>query len=244
MNTLSSLPNPIFDGFNYLEDDLLIPKYWPNNSSTSLGSSKSLGDGGMIDYAEMVDVVSDLCYSIWHMNDVPFTCFAPPDFKQFCQFLLNRTQLSWSVIIIGLMYLHRYRQGHPDDSDLFDECQLITVALMLAMKFHEDVTYSNHSWSTASGIPVEELNQLEMIFLTSDLDLFLNCDQYQSWLLFLEEFLSHVDRIQGQSFCFLTNTTFPNLFDELPITPLDIETHDSCFDDTLANWDLEFSEYL
>ncbi|KAK9716940.1 hypothetical protein K7432_006576 [Basidiobolus ranarum] len=244
MNTLSSLPNSIFDGFSHLEDDLLLSKLWSNNASSTLNSSKTTSNDGMMDYTEIVDVVSDLCYSIWHMNDVPFTCFAPPDFKQFCRYLLNRTQLSWSVIIIGLMYLHRYRQGHPDDSDLFDECQLITVALMLAMKFHEDVTYSNRSWSTASGIPVEELNQLEMLFLTSDLDLFLNCEQYQTWLLFLEEFLSHVDRIQAQT-CYLpVSPQFPNFLEELPITPLDIETQVSCFDDSLASWDLELSDFF
>ncbi|KAK9700525.1 hypothetical protein K7432_012151 [Basidiobolus ranarum] len=213
-----------------LEDDLTMSKL-----------SLSCPDD-IMDYSELVDVVSDLCFSIWHMNDVPFTCFAPLDFKQFCQFLLNRTQLSWSVIIIGLMYLHRYRQCHPDEKDLYDECQLITVSLMLAMKFHEDVAYNNRSWSIASGIPIEELNQLEMHFLSSNLDLCLSCEQYQTWLLFLEEFLSHVEKIQTWYF----PTQLPSFLDDLPVSPLDLEVQaNTCFDDSLPTWDLELlSEYF
>ncbi|ORX63761.1 hypothetical protein K493DRAFT_4673 [Basidiobolus meristosporus CBS 931.73] len=235
MDALGSLPNSLFD---HLVDDLSFCKLWPNTIKVANNPDDTM------DYTEMVDVVADLCYSIWHMNDVPFTCFAPLCFKQFCQFLLHRTQLSWSVIIIGLMYLHRYRQGYPEESDLFDECQLVTVAFMLAMKFHEDVAYNNRSWSTASGISVEELNQLEMRFLSSNFDLFLNCEQYQTWLLFLEEFTSHVEKIRAQSWCFPTNTQLPNLLEELPLTPLDFENQASCWDESISNWDLELSDYF
>jgi len=41
----------------------------------------------------------------------------------------------------------------------------VVVALMLANKFNDDNTFTNKSWSDASGIPVEVLNREEKVWL-------------------------------------------------------------------------------
>lgn len=89
--------------------------------------------------------------------------------RKFVFQILSSTRLPSSTILLGLYYLATrmqmlssarvYPSGHGQVS------HLLTVALLLGSKFLDDNTFQNKSWAEVSGIPVAELNSMELDWL-------------------------------------------------------------------------------
>ncbi|CAO3701028.1 unnamed protein product [Rhizopus stolonifer] len=89
-------------------------------------------------------------------------------FRLFCQHILKTTQISSSCVLIALFYIYRLRFAYPTiQGSIGSEARLFTTALVLANKFLDDNTFTNKSWSQVSGVPVYELNIMEMEFLSA-----------------------------------------------------------------------------
>jgi hypothetical protein len=92
---------------------------------------------------------------------------APSSFRKWVHQVLCATRLPSATILLSMFYLAT-RMPMLDqpktDSHLF---RLLTIALVLGSKFLDDNTFINRSWSEVSGIRVEELNELEMAWLTA-----------------------------------------------------------------------------
>ncbi|KAG5420441.1 hypothetical protein I9W82_002322 [Candida metapsilosis] len=71
---------------------------------------------------------------------------------------LRATNLSISTVLIGIIYTKR---RYPYNVRLAN----LIVGFALANKFNDDNTFTNRSWSTASGVAVEELNREEKQWL-------------------------------------------------------------------------------
>ncbi|KAG0261893.1 hypothetical protein DFQ27_002721 [Actinomortierella ambigua] len=66
--------------------------------------------------------------------------------------------------------------------------RMFLAALILASKFQQDRTYSNKAWSKISGLPVAEINQNEITFLTLiDYRLYVSQAVFQKWVMILTE---------------------------------------------------------
>ncbi|KAF9974095.1 hypothetical protein BGZ73_002625 [Actinomortierella ambigua] len=66
--------------------------------------------------------------------------------------------------------------------------RMFLAALILASKFQQDRTYSNKAWSKISGLPVVEINQNEITFLTLiDYRLYVSQAVFQKWVMILTE---------------------------------------------------------
>lgn len=89
-------------------------------------------------------------------------------FKSFVLKVLKSTQISSSCVILSLYYVQQLRTAYPSiKASIGSEVRLFTTALVLANKYLDDNTFTNKTWSQVSSIPVNELNIMEMEFLSA-----------------------------------------------------------------------------
>jgi hypothetical protein len=108
----------------------------------------------------------------------------PPSFRKWVHQVLCATRLPSATILLSMFYLSTRMPmlaGIPKtDSHLF---RLLTIALVLGSKFLDDNTFINRSWSEVSGIPVADLNQLEMDWLVAiEFKLHRDPTEQQGWV--------------------------------------------------------------
>ncbi|KAI5958890.1 CLG1 [Candida theae] len=94
--------------------------------------------------------------------------------------ILKATSLSISTVLIGIIYTKR---RYPYNVRLVN----LVVGFALANKFNDDNTFTNRSWSTASGVAVEELNREEKQWL-EDIKWGLSVVNFEAEILALEQF--------------------------------------------------------
>lgn len=71
-----------------------------------------------------------------------------------------------------------------------NEYQLITIALIVAHKWHNEPVYLNKVWSGITGISLVEIDKLEMSFIKSlDFDMFISGANYSAWLKCLRNYI-------------------------------------------------------
>lgn len=108
-------------------------------------------------------------------------------FYEFTYNMLSRSKLSLPVILISLKYLHSYLVLNT--KSIRDHHLLITVASMTANKFLDDLRLSNSWWSRTSGIPIQQLNQAELLFLRDiSYSLHLRNSEYMRWVEEMQRF--------------------------------------------------------
>ncbi|KAJ7609434.1 hypothetical protein FB45DRAFT_1066844 [Roridomyces roridus] len=128
---------------------------------------------------------------------------ASPTFVAFTQKLLETTQVSQSVIVLALHYIHRLRlaatpssassSSSPSTSSTAptptpappqpgSEFRVAVAALLLANKFLDDNTYTNATWASVSGIPLTQINVMEHEFLVGcGWNMYVSEDTYLDW---------------------------------------------------------------
>ncbi|CAG8633998.1 10641_t:CDS:2, partial [Ambispora gerdemannii] len=170
-------------------------KHHQNNHHNSSGASK------------LAEFASNMVYQMWHFkrpssalagqyvappvsNPKNISPTASPQFKSFCNQVLQQTQLSESVVLLSLKYVQKLvKSGTMSTGDKGSEYRLFTVALMLANKFLDDNTFTNKTWSEVTNISVKELNIMELEFLDNlDFKLFVSDTEYKHWLQCLNEY--------------------------------------------------------
>lgn len=94
---------------------------------------------------------------------------ASSEFKQAISSILQATRLPRATIVIGLEYINqRFGSFVASDVSVLTDNEVflrIIVALVLANKFNDDNTFTNRSWSGATGLCVEILNKEEAAWL-------------------------------------------------------------------------------
>ncbi|KAI8339577.1 cyclin-domain-containing protein, partial [Chlamydoabsidia padenii] len=102
-------------------------------------------------------------------------------FRQFCYKLFKDTQISSGCVLLALYYLDQLKSIYPTLPN--SELRLFTIALILANKYLDDNTFTNKTWSEVSGIPLRELNWMEMEYLDAlDYSLHVHCFRFCSWV--------------------------------------------------------------
>lgn len=91
---------------------------------------------------------------------------ATAEFEQAIVSILHATRLPKSTIIIALEYVNQ-RFGTSEVKVLADNEVFLTivVSLVLANKFNDDNTFTNRSWSGATGLQIEMINKEEASWL-------------------------------------------------------------------------------
>ena len=120
----------------------------------------------------------------------------PPSFRKWVHQVLCATRLPSATIILSMFYLSSRMPmlaGIPKtDNHLF---RLLTIALVLGSKFLDDNTFINRSWSEVSGIPVADLNQMEMDWLLAiEFKLHRDPSEHQGWTTWSNHWKSYEER--------------------------------------------------
>lgn len=126
-------------------------------------SQVSGGINSQLEY-EPSDMSAFICWCVFGM----FNQARNPtkEFENVVVSILYATRLPKSSIIIALEYLNqRYSSasvGHLQEDEIFVK---LVVAFMLANKFNDDNTFTNRSWSGATGLDIKLLNSEESAWL-------------------------------------------------------------------------------
>ncbi|KAJ8901999.1 hypothetical protein NDN08_004200 [Rhodosorus marinus] len=97
-----------------------------------------------------------------------FESITEEEMMEYLEKLLNVYSCSESELIMALAYLHRSEQANLGlKVNLFNVKLLFTIAFTLAVKFNEDLVYSNGYYSQQSGLPLDVLNRLEFCLFQS-----------------------------------------------------------------------------
>ncbi|CAO3642757.1 unnamed protein product [Cunninghamella echinulata] len=127
-------------------------------------------------------------------------------FKHYCQKIFRDTQISCGCILLALYYLQQLKLAN-NASLLKSESHMFTISLMLANKFLDDNTFTNKTWSEVSGIPITELNLMEMQYLSAlNYKIYVHCIRFCSWATQCQQWLDQC-RFTSTS----TNSTNSNL---------------------------------
>lgn len=110
---------------------------------------------------------------------------APSDeFLQFATRVIKLTGISSETLCVAGLYIWRFRRRAPRPvvGKAQSEYRLLVVALMLANKFLDDVSFSCSSWSRFSGLPKKDLPIMEREFLKGlNFSLHVTSTQWTTW---------------------------------------------------------------
>ncbi|KAJ2387555.1 hypothetical protein GGI23_006249 [Coemansia sp. RSA 2559] len=89
-------------------------------------------------------------------------------FQTFCYELLRSTQIAMPIVMLTLLYVHKFKQRFPGlHGGSGSEYRVFVVALMLASKYLEDNTFTTQTWSDVSHLPARELAIMQREFLVA-----------------------------------------------------------------------------
>ena len=142
--------------------------------------------------------VSDILTEISNQNlnveynpDDPFSTQAPS--KVTLQYFFGRikkySQIEKSTLIIILIYADRMCTTSGIILNPHNIHRIILGCLLLAVKYNEDVYFTNEQYAKIGGVPLKEINDLESYSISFlDYDLFISEDIYQKYLTYISNY--------------------------------------------------------
>lgn len=114
------------------------------------------------DMDQMTKFVCWICFGLMKIPDPPSTSFI-----EVVKSVLVATRLPKSTLILSLFYLsNKLEKEKMESNDQIAVFHTLTASLVLANKFNDDNTFTNRSWSEATGIAIETISQLEREWLS------------------------------------------------------------------------------
>lgn len=121
------------------------------------------GINSQLEY-EPTDMSAFICWCVFGMLNQARN--PNKEFESAVVSILYATRLPKSTIVIALEYLNQrfssVALGHLQEDEILNT---LVIALMLANKFNDDNTFTNRSWSGATGIDIKVLNSEEAAWL-------------------------------------------------------------------------------
>lgn len=208
-----------------LRNNMISVKRTTNNSNHSSSSNR-------LAYVDaLVDANALVIESIWQIppeTPTPPTAVVP--LRTFIQEVLKRSRTTYSTLQTALFYLFRSRpeikthlsrmqqtrQHYNQWEDAYVSCgrRMFLASLVVASKFVQDKTYRNSAWAKIAGLPVNEINAAERIFLNIiNYRLYISQPTFEQWHQLLH---LHVEaKTMNQP------TTIQD-FSNLPFQPIDL----------------------
>lgn len=173
---------------------LLRIKKLKNNHSSNFLYIKLLTNFVLYTY---IDMVAHTINTIWPQpipknTTTTTTTTTTASLMTFLQHILKHSRTTHSTLQLALFYLFRIR---PRMSTVLEQLpikdrpyvlcgrRMFLASLISAHKYLQDKTYKNKAWTQISGLPVEQINHAERIFLCLlDYQLYIKKDTYDHWL--------------------------------------------------------------
>ncbi|CAO3655052.1 unnamed protein product [Mucor hiemalis] len=179
----------------------------------------------------LVDANALVIESIWQIppeTPTPPTAVVP--LRTFIQEVLKRSRTTYSTLQTALFYLFRSRpeikihlsrmqqtrQHYNQWEDAYVSCgrRMFLASLVVASKFVQDKTYRNSAWAKIAGLPVNEINAAERIFLNIiNYRLYISQPTFEQWHQLLH---LHVEAKT------MNQPTNIQDFSNLPFQPIDL----------------------
>ena len=123
----------------------------------------------------------------------PFSTVTPPNVK--LQYFFSRikkyARIEKSTLIIILIYADRMCTTSGIILNPYNIHRIILGCLLLAIKYNEDVYFTNEHYAKVGGISVKELNNLEYFsFQLIDFNLYISDDIYDKYLKYITNYSS------------------------------------------------------
>ena len=96
-----------------------------------------------------------------------------------CRFL-QYARANEEQLVSSIIYLERFLDNSKTSLDVLSVHRLALIALVTACKFTNDNPFNNSFYARIGGLPVPELNSLELLFLSSlQFELYIHPKTYQ-----------------------------------------------------------------
>ena len=106
----------------------------------------------------------------------------PISIEDYINRIYKMTKMNISSLILSVIYIDRFSELNGYILSMKNIHRIILAACLLSIKFNEDINISPKYYAEVAGIPVYDLNNLE-IYLCVKLkfSLFVSCDIYQNY---------------------------------------------------------------
>lgn len=142
---------------------------------------------------EILTEISNQNSNVEYNAEDPFSSKSPPNVT--LQYFFGRfkkyTKIEESTLIIILIYADRMCSTSGIILNPHNIHRIILGCLILAIKYNQDLYYTNKEYAKIGGVSLQELNRLE--YLSSELinfNLFISEDLYQKYLKYISNYSS------------------------------------------------------
>ena len=147
----------------------------------------------VINISTILTEISGQNSNIEYNPDDPFSTKSPSNvtLQYFFGRIKKYTQIEKSTLISILIYADRMCTTSGIILNPHNIHRIILGCLLLAIKYNEDVYFTNEHYAKVGGVSLEEINHLEYFsFLLLDFNLFISYDLYQKYLKYITNYTS------------------------------------------------------
>jgi hypothetical protein len=143
--------------------------------------------------ADILTEISNQNSNVEYNPDDPFSTKSPP--KVSLQYFLGRikkySKIEKSTLIIILIYADRMCTTSGIILNPFNIHRIILGCLLLAIKYNEDIYFTNEQYAKIGGVSLQELNCLEDFSIQLlNYNLYITEDIYQKYLKYISNYSS------------------------------------------------------
>ena len=141
--------------------------------------------------AEILTEISSQNSNVEYNQDDPFSSKSPP--KVTLQYFLGRikkySQIEKSTLIIILIYADRMCITSGIILNPHNIHRIILGCLLLAIKYNEDIYFTNEQYSKIGGVSLKEINDLESYSIQFlDYNLYVSEDIYLKYISYISNY--------------------------------------------------------
>ena len=143
--------------------------------------------------SEILTEISSQNSNVEYNPDDPFSSKSPSNvtLEYFFGRIKKYSQIEKSTLIIILIYADRMCTTSGIILNPHNIHRIILGCLLLAIKYNEDVYFTNEHYAKVGGVSVKELNELEYFSIELlNFNLFISDDIYQKYLKYITNYTS------------------------------------------------------
>ena len=147
--------------------------------------------------SEIITEITSRNVNVEFNQDDPFSRKVPPkvSLKYFFGRIKKYCKIEKSTLILILIYADRMCTTSGIILNPHNIHRIILGCLILAIKYNEDIYYTNEQYAKIGGVSTQELNQLESYsFELLDFNLYISEEIYKKYLLYITNYTPEKDK--------------------------------------------------
>lgn len=133
----------------------------------------------LTNYKEKLDSQKEMCFTSYDKPSVTI--------NEYLNRIQKYSEAEDSSIIIGLMFLDRICEISKMILTPYNIHRLLFTSIFVAIKYNEDIVFSDSFYAKISGIPIKELKRLESEFVKLiEFKLFIKKEEFQKYKIYID----------------------------------------------------------